>query len=117
VQYELDLLDIISIQNLARQKIAMRERLRRDRSVAKLQGAFRCAVARRALGAKFEERETRQKLNIATITCQVSPFAGFVFDFQRSNPHFASLVTSVPFEVGLRDAIYSIGGLRTYPRG
>jgi abnormal spindle-like microcephaly-associated protein len=76
VQYQLDLLDIISIQNLVRQNIAKKERIRRAESVATLQGAVRCALARRALWARLEEIEIERQRYHASITCQVSFLSG-----------------------------------------
>lgn len=72
VQYQLDLLDIISIQSLARKKVAAKERLRRCQSVAVLQGAIRCALARRVLWKRLDELELERQSQSAATTCQVS---------------------------------------------
>ena len=72
VQYQLDLLDIISIQSLVRQNIAMKGRIHHAQSVAILQGAVPYALARRALWARFEELEIKRQRYHAAITYQVS---------------------------------------------
>jgi hypothetical protein len=71
VQYQLDILDIIAIQSLARRKIVKREIALCSRSVAALQGAFRCAIAQRVYWTKVQERVTEYRLNLAAIMLQV----------------------------------------------
>jgi myosin heavy subunit len=72
VKFQIDLLDIISIQTLFRCRQAKRERESRNRSVATLQSAFRCALARRVHFILFDEKQKAMERESAALTCQVS---------------------------------------------
>jgi hypothetical protein len=72
VQYHLDLLDVVTVQSVARRKMAMGRRKLRLHAIGVLQGAFRSTRARRALWAKYKEREIARKRRAAAVTCQVS---------------------------------------------
>jgi myosin heavy subunit len=78
VQFQLDILDIISIQTLARRNIALKDCARRVHSVVVLQGGIRCALARRALIERCENRKTQRRRSQAAIVCQVRMVALFL---------------------------------------
>lgn len=63
VQFQLHLLDVISVQSLARRRMAMQRRNDVVQSVAVLQGAVRCWLARWSLGWRIQEKK-------AAVTCQ-----------------------------------------------
>jgi myosin heavy subunit len=67
VQFNLDLFDIISVQTFVRRQIATKHYLDLIETVAVLQGAVRCWLARQKLQIKKKE-------TIAAIVCQVSLF-------------------------------------------
>lgn len=72
VQYQMDLLDIITIQSLLRRRTAIRDTIQRIDAVGIIQCATRCALARRRLGEVVERRDIAITLNDAAVICQVS---------------------------------------------
>jgi len=67
VQYQLDVLDIVTVQSLARRMSAIAESKRRRRAVVVLQGTVRCSLARRARSNLLKER-----INAAACVIQIS---------------------------------------------
>jgi len=57
VQYQLELLDIICVQSLARRFLSQREYTRKRNALSVIQCAGRCFIARRRIYARIEDRQ------------------------------------------------------------
>ena len=71
VNYQMDLMDIILVQSLARRRFAKRHRERRLHSIDLLQGAMRCALARKAVSQMTKEKQQREHHNMLVVRSQV----------------------------------------------
>jgi myosin heavy subunit len=78
VQFQMNLLDIISIQTLFRCREAKKKRESRIQSVAVLQSACRCALARRVRKSLFDEKRRKIQSENAALTCQVGRYGFFL---------------------------------------
>lgn len=79
VQYQMDYMDIVTVQSLFRRRKAMGEMLARIDAIEVLQSAVRCALARRKCLKLLQLKDFEVQQESAAVLCQVRRNEGFSF--------------------------------------